>query len=128
MGLAVLIKEYLIWHYGRALRDIVVLWKDFAWFTYNFFSIPLLLKTLFSPFLRLQEQYKRSFDVEALMGNLIVNTMMRLVGFLLRSVLIIMGVLAEVFVFIIFPVAFFSWFLLPFLLAALLITGLTLAL
>ena len=49
MALALLIPEYFLWHYTEALRLVLNIVTNFIWFTYNFFSIPVLTKTLFSP-------------------------------------------------------------------------------
>lgn len=64
------------------------------WFFGQFFSLGLLLRTLFQPFKRLRDE------------SFIVNVIMRLVGFFLRSFVIILGVITEIIVILIFPFVF----------------------
>jgi hypothetical protein len=84
---------YIRWHYSYALSDIIGIIRNFLWFFYEFFSIPLLLKTLFVPFHRLSETAHKGFDPSAWAEAFMVTTMMRVVGAFLRILLIGMGVL-----------------------------------
>ncbi len=45
MQILFLLPEYLVWHYSKALRLHVNIVTNFMWFTYHFFSIPVLLRT-----------------------------------------------------------------------------------
>lgn len=93
MNSALIFTGYLKWHYGRAFSDILVVWANFFWFTFHFFSIPLLIRTLFSPWKRLHEGYRKGFHPEDFFQALIVNTLMRIVGAIARLVLIVIGIL-----------------------------------
>ena len=112
MGLTVLIIEYLNWHYGKALTELLDLEKNFLWFFYHQFSIKLLLKTLFTPFFRIQEEYK-GFDLENLFSSLVANTVARVVGFIFRSIIIFMGILAEGAIILAAIPVFIAWIALP---------------
>lgn len=114
MGLAIFLREYFRWHYGKALRDILTLGKNFLWFFWHFFSVPLLSRTLFSPFRRLSEQYKKGFDPGAILESFIVNSISRVTGFFLRSVVILMGLAAESVITLALAPVFLLWVLLPF--------------
>ena len=104
---------YLIWHYGPALLDIWRIYKNFIWFLYHFFSIPLLLKTLFSPLERLHEKYNKNLDISDFFATLVVNSLMRFVGATLRLFVILVGVVSiTLSVFGGFLFLFF-WFFLP---------------
>ena len=111
MGIAFFLREYISWHYGKAFSEMQALQKDFLWFFYHFFSIPSLAKTLIAPFRRIQEKGGRS--MELLLQNIVANTISRLVGFALRSIVIGIGLLIEFFVFIAILPALFIWLLLP---------------
>lgn len=116
-----LLPSYIIWHYGKALTDILRVWKNFFWFIFNFFSISLLLQTLFSPWQRLDENYTKGFDIEALASTFVVNVLMRLVGAFMRLFLIIMGLICLLFV-VVAGVAFFVlWIFAPAVIAVLFI-------
>ena len=87
-----IIGYYLIWHYGPAFLDIWRIYKNFIWFLYHFFSIPLLLKTLFSPLERLHERYNRNLDISDFFSTLALNSIMRVVGAILRLFVILAGI------------------------------------
>ena len=63
------------------------------------FSIGLLLRTLFSPFKRMEEERKKgSLKFEDWGGAIIINLLMRLIGSLVRSVIIIAGIIFTIFI------------------------------
>lgn len=115
---------YTFWHYGEAPRDIIQIWKNVLWFFYNFFSIPLLLTSLFAPFERLDEHTGKRFDVQAIFESLIVNILMRLVGFGLRFFTIILGTFLLLTTLIGGLVVLVIWLLAPLVLTLLMLTGL----
>ncbi len=82
--------DYLVWHYSRAFRDIGALWFNFAWFVTHFFSIPLLLRTLFSPWKRLSDEYERA-GVEKIAETFVFNLMSRVLGFIVRVIFLCIG-------------------------------------
>lgn len=106
--------HYAVWHYTEAIREIVTVWRNIVWFVWNFFSVGLLFKTLFSPWRRIQEKAPKGLDLEAIGSAIAVNLMMRIVGFFLRLfvgsiglfitlICLVCGV-ASVIVWILFPV------------------------
>ena len=123
MGFAVFLKDYVLWHYGEGIKNITALGLNFLRFENHFFSQKLLLKTLFSPYRRMQERYKKGFDVEAFLESAIINFITRLVGFLLRSVILLASGVANLFTIIAIPIALVLWIFLPLLIVALLIAG-----
>jgi hypothetical protein len=112
-----------MWHYGRSIRSYFSVWGNFFWFAYNFFSIPLLLRTLFSPFERLSEEYRKGLDLSALASTLLVNLIMRLVGAAVRGVIIIFGLGALCFVAAAGLLLLVAWILLPFIVFAFFLLG-----
>ena len=123
MGFAVFLKDYVLWHYGEGIKNITALGLNFLRFENHFFSQKLLLKTLFSPYRRMQERYKKGFDVEAFLESAIINFITRLVGFLLRSVILLASGVTNLFTIIAIPIALVLWIFLPLLIVALLIAG-----
>jgi hypothetical protein len=105
--------EYFSWHYGRALRELKELCGNVLAFIYHFFSIPILLRTLFAPWHRLNEGYKGGFDPGSFVETFIFNTLMRFVGALFRLLFIVIGIGCLVASFIAGIILFFFWLILP---------------
>lgn len=118
--------SYLVWHYAQGLKDIARVWTNLLWFVYNFFSLPLLLKTFFEPWRRITEtRVVGKFSGEDIAEVLMTNVVMRFVGALLRAVMIVIGTIAVLIVFwggIFFYVA---WVFLPILVIASFFYGLS---
>ncbi len=123
MGSALLIKDYIRWHYGQALKEIWELERDFLWFGYHFFSIPVLFQTLFSPFYRIRESYKGWASFEALLENAVANVVSRFVGLFLRLFVIAFGIIFEIVIFLLLIPAYTVWILFPVLIPALIYSG-----
>jgi hypothetical protein len=104
---------YIHWHYSRALKGIVVITGNLMWFCWHFFSVGLLLETLFSPWQRIQEQHKRGLDIEGYLSTVTVNLVMRCVGIFIRSIFIVLGLASIVLVGIGGLAVFAMWLVLP---------------
>ena len=114
MNFVLVLPYYLAWHYGRAFFDIKDIFKNFLVFLYNFFSIPTLIFSLFSPWQRMQESYsKNDLSFEGTIGNLIVNIIMRLVGAVVRLLFIVVGFVSIILCLVLGVVIFCAWILLP---------------
>ena len=101
--------NYIIWHYTTAIKDIFLICRDFLWFLYNYFSISLLLRTLFSPWKRLGEEKRGSFDPVFLF----IDLLMRIFGFIMRSIVIVFGILICVLFIFMTPFFVAIWLVLP---------------
>lgn len=106
-----LIIRYFLWHYTKAFVDFFHIWRDFFWFCLRFFSIPTMLRTLFSPWKRISEE--RSGGIEGFFTSLVVNSIMRIIGFFMRSMLIVIGCLSLVAVFVFGVTALVIWIFAP---------------
>ena len=122
MAPTVPIGAYFRWHYTKAYADLLGIWKDLLWFGYHFFSVPVLLRTLISPFYRIRERPTK-FDIEEILESLVTNILMRIVGFLVRIVLLILGGLFLFFLLITGSFVLLIWTITPFLVTALFILG-----
>lgn len=112
-----ILHHYLLWHYTRAFGEILHVWKNFVWFTFHFFSIPQLLKSFLSPWKRMTEERGQTFNFEDLASFIIINLISRIVGVLLRTVLIIAG-LGSLFILTVGIVAtYIFWILTPLMIA-----------
>jgi len=115
---------YFSWHYSRALAGMFVVWSNFLWFIYNFFSIPLLIKTWISPWKRMQERYRGGLDLNNLFETVIVNVLMRIVGFFMRTIVIGMGLIFLLALIAFGAVFFILWLFFPMLIVFLALLGL----
>jgi hypothetical protein len=112
MGGSFLFFDYLVWHYTRAYRDTFATWFNFAWFITHFFSIPLLLRTLLSPWKRMTETPAHP-DFEDMFEAVVVNILSRVVGFIIRAILVAMGLVMLVLHTIGLILFLIVWTLLP---------------
>ena len=108
--------QYLIWHYFDVPRGLLRVWRNFLKFNLNYFSIPLLFKSFFSPWRRYSVPYGRGFDIGRYFTTLFSNLIFRFLGMIMRSFLIIIGLLVEVFIIFGGLTIFFGWLILPILL------------
>lgn len=77
-------------------------WNNLVSFAYNFFSIPLLAKTLFNPFQN--DKADKSFDI---LETVVFAIFSRILGFLFRIILIILGLVLTLLAILTFPIFFF---------------------
>ena len=96
MSYTLIFFEYLSWHYGGGTKEFLKAWFNIHWFWYHFFSIPVLINTFFKPYHRMNEGYSRGFDPQKFFETLIVNTILRIVGIMIRIVFISVGLLAQI--------------------------------
>lgn len=104
---------YVKWHYGQGLRELFDVSGNFLWFVSNFFSFKLLLKTLFAPWRRLGETYGGGLDLEAFASSLIVNGLMRAVGFVTKTVVLLVGLVTYLLVIVFSLFIFIIWAFAP---------------
>ena len=111
-----IIFQLISWHFFEMPKSILIGWRNFLEFCLNFFSVPLLLKTLFSPWRRYKLSYQKGLNIGKNFEVFISNLIFRMLGALLRLCLIFVGLMFESFILILGFIAFFVWLLLPFLL------------
>jgi len=111
--------QWLFWQFFGMPGNILRAWRNFLLFNLNYFSIPLLLKTFFSPWRKYRWSYGKGFDVKRYLEAFFSNLISRILGAILRSFLIFIGLLAEIFIIFAGAIIFLSWLVLP----ALLIFG-----
>ena len=116
------------WYYGEAVKDVLTGWRNYIIFSLNYFSIPLLLRTLFSPWRRDITKKPRGLDVQRIFEYVAFNSISRGLGFLVRFFTIIAGIIFSLVVVISGFVFFVIWLILPFAIAGLLILAIILLL
>jgi hypothetical protein len=112
---------YLNWHYTQGLLELIKNLWNFIIFEFHFFSVKDLLLTLLSPFQKLKEDYgNNAIDFQKILSALVVNIIMRIVGFFVRSFILICAFVCIFFSFLLFPIIVLGWIILPFIVVILL--------
>jgi hypothetical protein len=111
-----LLRDYMLWHYGAGLIAFVRVYKNFWWFLVQFFSIPQLSTSLLAPYKRMTERRGSLLDLEWLVGFIIINSMSRLLGLVIRLVIIFVGLLCLVAFSLTALISYGLWLVAPFLL------------
>jgi len=119
-----LITDYFIWHYSRAVFELLHIWKNFIWYTIHLFSIQKLLKTWISPFKRITENRRRAWDFEDFIGSILIGLLSRIIGFFIRTVFIAVGLLFLTLVLILGLGIALTWIILPVVPITLIVFGL----
>ncbi len=109
-----LLLDFLFWYFVVAPKNIVKITGDFLVANINYFSMRLHFRTLFAYWHRDFEVYEGGVDIGKYFSMVVVNTMSRLVGSLIRSLTILLGILVEAIIGLFGAVTFVLWFSLPF--------------
>lgn len=109
---------WILWQFYEMPKFLLQIWKNYLMFVSNYFSIYMLLKTLFAPWRRYSWKYPRGLDLEEFFNTLISNTFSRVLGAGCRVILIVLGILAQIFVALAGLIIFIAWFLAPLIIVA----------
>ncbi|MBI2452898.1 MAG: hypothetical protein HYV55_01575 [Parcubacteria group bacterium] len=101
--------EYLTWHFSVMPRAIASAWKDIFIFGLDYFSLPVLIKTLFSPWRRYSWSYPAGFQPAAILEALVSNFISRILGAIMRLGLIIIGACGELLIGVAGAAVFLLW-------------------
>jgi len=113
----------LRWFFFNAPVKIISIWRDYLIFGLNYFSVGLLIKTYFSYWHRYSWSYGRGFDINRYLSAFFSNLISRILGVIIRTVLIIAGIVFEIIIFIVGLSIFVGWFLLPIVIIGMYILG-----
>lgn len=105
------------WYYTGAVKNLIGIWKNFIIFVKEYYSISLLLKTLISPWRRDITRRPRGLDIKRLFEVLAFNIISRGIGFLLRSIIIVIGLICLIGVIVFGFLTLIIWLILPVVLA-----------
>lgn len=105
---------WFFWHFYETPKFLLGVWKNYILFALNYFSLPILLKSLFAPWRKYKWNYPKRFDVGEFFSTLISNGFSRILGALMRIVLIVVGILFQIFVVFAGLIIFLLWILIPF--------------
>lgn len=109
-----IIVEWVIWHFWEMPKFLVSVWNNYILFATNYFSLPLLLKTLISPWKRNAWRFPKGFDIQEYANVIVSNIFSRIIGVGMRIILIIAGAVFQIFVLIAGLLVILFWILIPF--------------
>ena len=112
MQLVLVILGYLKWHYGKALRSLTRVWGIFLSFILEYFSVQLLFRNFFDPWKKMTDSYPNSFDLKKYFYAAVTNLIVRIFGMIMRSALIILGLISCALFALLFPFVFLGWLVL----------------
>ena len=118
----VIILQYITWHFIEAPYGIILAWKNFLKFGLEYFSIPTLLKTFFSPWHRYHMAYG-GWSAWQWFETFTFNMMSRIIGAMLRAFFIVVGIFTEILIFFGGIAAILAWIALPILIIIFLTSG-----
>ena len=126
MKIVLVILGYLKWHYGKALRSLTGVWGNFLYFISEYFSISLLFQNFFDPWKRMTDSYPKGFDLKKIFYAILTNLIARIVGIIMRSFLILIGLSVYILLAALYPVVMLLWLTLPLIIVYLIGAGLIL--
>ncbi len=107
-------KEFLPWYFFKQPVNIVKLYGAYAKTFLQIFSFLFLLKTLFSPWKSIADEYPSNhLDIKRMTQVFALNCTARGVGFVVRSLAIILGMVVQAALFCVFVFYFFFWIAFP---------------
>lgn len=112
-------QDFVRWYFfEKPVRIVKAYWEYFRAFN-EVFSFLFLVRTLFSPWKQIHENYpNKGLDLGRIGQTLTLNITTRVIGFLFRIVAFILGLAAQLIVLAGFLTFFFAWVLFPLLFAA----------
>lgn len=120
--------QIITWQFFDVPKEILKGWKTFLLFNLNYFSVPTLIKTYFSPWRRYSSHYGNILDFWKNFEVLVFNLMSRIIGAIMRTFFIIFGIVSEIFILFAGLIVLIVWLLFPVLLIIGLVFGINLLL
>jgi hypothetical protein len=114
-----LLVAWVRWHFIEVPAFLFSVWKNYLSFGLYFFSVPLLIATLFSPWKRYKWSYPNSFDIGGYVSTFISNIFSRIIGAICRIPIIVAGIIGQIILFFAGLIAIVFWVLTPFIMIGL---------
>ena len=119
MFLTLIVRDYFVWHYGRAWWELWGVWRNYLWFIGHFFSLSQLMRSWFAPYKRITEGRGNRWDAEDIAGFIIINILSRIFGAIARTIIIGLGLIALLVTIAIGFLIYTVWMILPILIIGL---------
>jgi ATP-dependent Clp protease ATP-binding subunit ClpC len=105
---------FFVWHYSDGLNLYLRRWYFLLAWVIHFFSIPVLFRTIFSPWKRLIDSEETpGFSFERFFRQLTFNLISRGIGAVVRIFLLIFGLLTLVPAFLVGLIGLIAWIVFP---------------
>jgi len=124
MNIILVILGYLKWHYGKAVRSLGSVWKNFLYFILDFFSIQLLFENFFDPWKKMTDPYPSLIEFKEFFYILVTNIITRIIGIIMRTILLLIGLVCYIIFAILYPLALIIWLALPIIITVMIISSL----
>ena len=108
-----LVLDFFIWFLKEVPLLLLKAWRNILWFAFHYFSLPVLVLTLFAPWRRYSWSYKGGFSIGGYLEALASNLFSRVIGAAMRLPIITTGIVAVLLAFCAGAAVLVSWFLLP---------------
>lgn len=108
-----ILHHYLLWHYTTAFGEIWHVFKNFLWFTIHFFSLPELLRSFAAPWKRITEERGETLNFEDMASYVVINLFSRVVGMMIRSTIILCGLIALLLLCVLIIGTYIFWLFAP---------------
>lgn len=109
----IILVDWLNWHFFEMPAFLTKVWKNYLDFATNYFSVPLLLKTFFSPWKRYLWAYPKGLDFWEIFSTFVSNFFSRIIGAIIRIFLIIAGFAFQIFVLLSGFIILAFWIFMP---------------
>lgn len=119
----IIILRFWGWYYSGAVKSLIKIWRNFIIFVREYYSIPLLLKTLIVPWRRDITRRPRGLDIKKLFEALAFNLISRGIGFIIRSITVVIGLICLIGIIILGFVTLVIWLILPMVLLFFIVVG-----
>ncbi len=106
------VSDYFSWHYSQSFKDLSALISRFGSFILKFFSIKILIKTFFTPW-KLIIDHSHNRKLYEITSAFVITNIMRLIGVIIRTFVIIMGLISYLIFNLISIFIYIIWFLIP---------------
>ena len=105
--------KWFFWRFIEVPKAIVLGWGNFLKFNLVYFSIGALITSLFSPWRADKGDYGRGFDAKRYFETFLGNMISRVLGAIMRLVIIVVGIVMQVCIFFAGFFVLIIWVFLP---------------
>lgn len=106
-----MIPLWLNWYFILVPRAISRGWSNILGFAFRrYFAVPSMVKSLAAPWRGIQWAYPRGFDLGRLLEALFSNLVSRLIGALVRLLIVVLALAVESAIFVVGLASLLSWF------------------
>ncbi len=123
---SILLNNYVIWHYKNAPEAIFHIWLNILQYINHIFAIKIHLLSLFAPWHRMTEKRTKKWNFEDFAGVLLINGISRFIGFFLRIILIITGLISMALLCVSLVGIYLLWYFAPITIIGSIILGIAL--